>query len=509
MSQKHNQLLFEAGRAAANRDWLNAQVVGVDTLDDQTPTGPPLIIAASSKDVTVRTAKDLAALAGSGRDVLLVTDQRLGDDVAPWLPANSLVIIDNSTTSNPEVSEHDHLHKRELQTALLTPLLADATVRYALASSSNTPPPLVTRIASEWPDSRPTSALASNPSTPVDFLNKLLDTNDPDVLFSLAANSALPLSQRQDLMRRLATMKIAEWDAGDEEYEEWILNEVAELPADVFALLNQAGYLYGEWVYNESIPAELLLKIITEFKTESYQEPGFASRSSTPTWVLHHLAASENEWIRMWAAMPPDSPPDLLHSLSLDPSEQVRTWVALNPSVPTETLVRMLDDVDNEVRWAATVNTRLPLHLARTRESEIMAWNNFNHDVVRCVQTNRISAHALTILASESSFHHAIAESHSTPVETLIQLASGAGATAVAHNPAAPESLRAELLRREIASAQASDPLPLMRIAREKQSPPEILEMLLQHPHPVVRAYAIINPTTPQSLLEAAALRPA
>lgn len=75
MSQENNQLLFEAGRATANRGWHDAQVVDIKALGDQTPTGPPLVIVAEYDHVTNSAAKTLAALAWAGRHVLLVTDQ--------------------------------------------------------------------------------------------------------------------------------------------------------------------------------------------------------------------------------------------------------------------------------------------------------------------------------------------------------------------------------------------------------------------------------------------------
>ena len=198
VSQENIQLLFEAGRAAANRNWPNAQIVSIDQLDDQTPAGPPLVIAAESHSVTPSTAKTLAALAGAGRHVLLVTDQPLPDNVNSWLPADTVLVIGQEPASaSPGTIER----RTELQHIILTRLADDPVkdVRGYMARNPHTPPDVLARLAAD-PDIYVRRSVASNPHTPTEALARL--AADPDIYVRqfVAGNPHTP----SDVLARLA-----------------------------------------------------------------------------------------------------------------------------------------------------------------------------------------------------------------------------------------------------------------------------------------------------------------
>lgn len=508
MTEDQNRLLFEAGRAAVNRGWSDAEVVSDESLDTQTPAGPPLIIALSSTEVTAGTAKDLSALAGAGRRVLLVTDQPLPDAVLAWLPTDSWIVADShALTRRNDVGEGSVDRREDLQAVLLESLLTGEEsegVQQYLAGDRNTPCQILARLATvdnQWAICN----LAGNPSAPSVFLDDHLDTTDSSVLLELARNAAIPLPRRQELMRRLARMVVAE------ESEE-ILGGIPDLPRDVFELVDEAGYLSGEWIYNESIPANLLLKILTSGVPELYLERGFARRSFTPELAVRALASAEHDWVRKWAAMPCDAPADVLSTLAGDASQYVRMWVAENPGSTVETLIRLLNDPDEGVRSTAAVNPTLPLHLAQARTPDIAA-TPCGDDLAYSIDMGRVSAYALTALAShpEPRIRSAVARCPVTPADTLAPLSADEDSAVrwgVARNRKAPARLRAEMLHAD-ASANGGSTTNIYaarEIASQEDCPDEVLRVLARDSDPEVRAAVIVNPATHLTLLEAMAI---
>lgn len=89
----HVPLLFEAGRVAGQRGWPSPDVVPLSGIAELSPSGPPVIAVGEAGAVTVQTARVLAALVGAGRDVVLITERALADEVAAWLPANAHHIL--------------------------------------------------------------------------------------------------------------------------------------------------------------------------------------------------------------------------------------------------------------------------------------------------------------------------------------------------------------------------------------------------------------------------------
>lgn len=90
------QMLFEAGRVAAHRGWSSPQVVDVSSVPDQGPSGAPLIILTSPEELTPESARAIAALLGAGRDAVIVSAGALAEAVAGWLPAGSIVCVDET-----------------------------------------------------------------------------------------------------------------------------------------------------------------------------------------------------------------------------------------------------------------------------------------------------------------------------------------------------------------------------------------------------------------------------
>ena len=84
-------LSYLAGYAAAQHNWPDAQVITPQQLPSQAPTGPPLIVTSTSKDLTADTARTIAALHTTGRECILVTDQPPPDTITQWLPSHACI----------------------------------------------------------------------------------------------------------------------------------------------------------------------------------------------------------------------------------------------------------------------------------------------------------------------------------------------------------------------------------------------------------------------------------
>lgn len=95
-------LIFEAGRVAASRGWAAPSVIRLDDLPGLNPTGDPVLVVASASTVDVVAAQAVAALAGVGRDITLVTDAPLPCSVQQWLPATSIHVLGSALSRRGE-----------------------------------------------------------------------------------------------------------------------------------------------------------------------------------------------------------------------------------------------------------------------------------------------------------------------------------------------------------------------------------------------------------------------
>ena len=78
--------LFRAGMAASARGWLDPVLIGADALSEQGPSGAPIVLVTTSRELGIDQAREVAALVGSGRQVLVSLDGPPTPDAAQWLP---------------------------------------------------------------------------------------------------------------------------------------------------------------------------------------------------------------------------------------------------------------------------------------------------------------------------------------------------------------------------------------------------------------------------------------
>lgn len=90
--------MFRAGWIAVERGWNDASLALPADLEDLAPTRPPLVVVASAADVTVHHSRTLAAVAGAGRNVMLVMfEGEINDDAMKWL-GDRVEVVDLSRT---------------------------------------------------------------------------------------------------------------------------------------------------------------------------------------------------------------------------------------------------------------------------------------------------------------------------------------------------------------------------------------------------------------------------
>lgn len=86
------RLVFDAGRLAEGRGIQECVLVSAEDLEDQSPSGPPLIVTVGRGALTERLLRSAAALRGAQREVLIVSCEAPGE-ASSWLPAECIHIL--------------------------------------------------------------------------------------------------------------------------------------------------------------------------------------------------------------------------------------------------------------------------------------------------------------------------------------------------------------------------------------------------------------------------------
>lgn len=138
---------FRAGWMAAQRGWTESVLTPPSGAGNLTPTGPPVVIVMSARDVDVPRARELAAVAGAGRDVLLaITEGEIHEEALEWLgrrvelvpllqPAPEPGAEESSGAKTPETSQKvDPAPKPETTRQVARPKLPAAGGSYCKLS---------------------------------------------------------------------------------------------------------------------------------------------------------------------------------------------------------------------------------------------------------------------------------------------------------------------------------------------------------------------------------------
>ncbi len=77
---------FEVGKVVGALGWDETEVIAPPELASASPSGEPLVIAATGGSLARESARIIAALHAAGRPVMVVSESALPGDVSQWLP---------------------------------------------------------------------------------------------------------------------------------------------------------------------------------------------------------------------------------------------------------------------------------------------------------------------------------------------------------------------------------------------------------------------------------------
>ncbi len=84
---------FEAGKVVGALGWDETEVISPQELGSASPSGEPLVIAATSGSLARESARIIAALHAAGRPVMVVSESALPGDVNQWLPDTCVHVV--------------------------------------------------------------------------------------------------------------------------------------------------------------------------------------------------------------------------------------------------------------------------------------------------------------------------------------------------------------------------------------------------------------------------------
>ncbi len=267
---------------------------------------------------------------------------------------------------------------------------------------------------------------------------------------------------------------------------------------------------HADYLQTHSTSFEELRATLEKVIAEVYCDPtpmgndvfkGLAYNPVCPEEILTKLAKDPDPEVRAAVAENSLTPPEILKILAKDKSREVRERVAGNTSTPVETL-----DVMAKVSYLRkTIAENSSISMTLLKELSV----NRDFDVRLAVTRNPTTPpEILILLAKEAGYmiRAGVARNRNTPPELLKELASDDRAEVrfpVATRPSAPlDSIsRMNLLK---SSAAEGDEFGYGRasLAKNPDTPVEILELLSKDKNYRVRCGVAENPSTPIEILK-------
>jgi pentose-5-phosphate-3-epimerase len=230
---------------------------------------------------------------------------------------------------------------------------------------------------------------------------------------------------------------------------------------------------------------------------------GFASNSSTPSWILVELAKDSSELIRRIVSFNPNTPIEVLEVLAQDTSSFVRSGVATNGRMPLNLLKKLSRDEET-----------IRIDMARDPNCPPAILQNFFTDNANVrgslAQNPCLTAEQFLQLFNDHDFANysssevrgQLASNSSTPVHLLEALAADYTldvASDLVGNPSCPEHLL-----REFANTDG----PVIKLSRVRGAvgnvacPKDLLAALSTHRFKEIRDSVAFNPSTPSEILK-------
>lgn len=388
-------------------------------------------------------------------------------------------------------------------------------VRLYLAKRSQTPSSVLEKLI-EYPEHNWNFrleievAVAKNPNTPLEILNKLIDEGHFKVKQAVAKRANL----QKELIVHLATdyrVQAAKLLCENLHIPATLLEELAEHshlrvrqlvaahPNTPLDLLIEAAKIHELRLHvaeNPSTPNNLLEELALDSRedvqaavannpsTSAFilgklaenpaRDLAVAMHKNTPLEllpkILERLAADTRLSVRIFVAKHPQTPAEILAKWAKDKWE-VRLYIAQNPNAPVEVLEQLAKDFSSEVRASVGKNTNTPAsaleRLANDWEAEVRRAVASNTSTPTDVLERLIKDYQCTIL---------VAENPSTPQNALRQLEGLPGFEwYLVRHANTPLDVRQKLLAN---FSRSYIELDRLYVARHPDTPTEILEIL-------------------------------
>jgi len=328
-----------------------------------------------------------------------------------------------------------------------------------------------------------------------------------------------------------------------------------KISAEVLTVLakNKDAGVRTEVARNTDTPANALMSLAGD--TDTTVRITVVQNKNTPAPALIALVGDESPNVRVDIANSLKIPEDFLVIMAKDEKKSVRGAVAKNPNTPMPTLIKLSKDVDEYVRYSATQNPKTPEFVLKSLAKDLDL--NVRQGVAKNPKTpdsviadfiadkdpnirRTVAFHAetstanLTILAGDKTafVRTAVAGNPQTPAAVLITMAADVDPDVrkqVAANKNAPIEALTVLVKEkytDILSAVAGNDnvtvemltkmseseavrenngfsnLLIVRIIRNKKTPPEILEKFIKHPLSEIKIAIILSPNVTISILQ-------
>jgi hypothetical protein len=244
-------------------------------------------------------------------------------------------------------------------------------------------------------------ALASSSETPPAVLARLAQSVDPRLVDVLLVNAALPGELLVKLFRRNPSIADDSFDVADR------LAENPTTPATVLALLAKADDedLRISVAQNPKVPSTILAALAADESSDVRAE---VARVATDARLLERLCKDDDEQVVAAAASNsvldrarvialskasdpvilaavaknPQAPVTVLARLAKNGDTSVRAAVAENPAAPPQVLAELAKDDEYQVRSAVAANPRIPPTVVATLSK------NIEEEVLRALAQN-------------------------------------------------------------------------------------------------------------------------
>jgi hypothetical protein len=344
-------------------------------------------------------------------------------------------------------------------------------------------------------------ALAMNPNTPAHILQKLSQSGSSKVANAAKRhvsypgasalekgnpNEALDIALSQELLSR-SELKQARLLAA------WL---VAHGPPESGSVPSLARWvqkqLWRALSRLDCVPATACLQLATDPDRDIRQ--AVAEKPHTPGPALKFLSEESSPAIREAVARNRETPPQVLASLAGDESGAIRAGVAANTSTPPSVLQEMAEDRSTSVRANVAWNPVTPASALErlAAHGDKYAWS--------LATNNALPAEMLSVLAKhkDKMVKERVAENSNTPQDVLENWASRKSYTNLHKEIANNRSAPAAVLR-----ALAAHPNEYVRrsVARNPATPTDILRYLSKAKDRLVRCAVAENSATPTDIL--------